>query len=182
MNNSGSIGSGSNVGQVRDSLNRSTQFTYDAKGNLTSFKAPGGSNSSYRYDDRGNLISLIDSQGQEISFTYDAVFNRLLSVQDARGNTTRYSYDDRGNLQATTYPNGSAEKFSYDSTGNLLRSVNRRDAGIHVLPLQAVTSITALERRINGVPFAGRAFRQIGFDILIRLDDFSCLLVCNASV
>jgi RHS repeat-associated protein len=119
------------VGQFQDALGRSTRVGYDTKGNRVLLAVPRDLEYSYAFDDQGNVIRQVDPLGNSIGFTYDPMFNRLLSVTDARGNVTRYGYDDRGNPSRITYPDESFRKASYDPVGNILESVNARGQAIH---------------------------------------------------
>ncbi|MEW1611443.1 MULTISPECIES: RHS repeat-associated core domain-containing protein [unclassified Streptomyces] len=76
----------------------STTFTYDAKGNLKTVKAPAPlGTTSYTYDDLG----------------------RPETVKDPRGVTVVYTYDNRDRVKKVDSSNYLAVDYEYDSDGNL---------------------------------------------------------------
>ncbi|MDB5307932.1 MAG: repeat-associated core domain protein [Gemmataceae bacterium] len=111
---------------VTDAQGRSTTSTYDASGNLTGIKLPGGLTYAYGYDTRGNLTRLTDPLGQATDFTYSRDLNQLTGYRDAKSNSTGYAHDAQGNLISIAYPDGSRQNFSYDPLGNLIGTVNAR--------------------------------------------------------
>lgn len=118
---------------VRDALGRTTQFDYDAIGNLLQSTSPLGATAQFRYDGRANVIGVIDPLGNQLSFTYDTQFNRLTGLTDARGNITRYERDENGSLVAITYADGSREEFSRDIEGSLTGTINRRGQATQIV-------------------------------------------------
>ena len=83
-----------------DSLNRRTEYEYDAAGNLT----------------RITRLALTD-QAVSTTITYEPMFNLPLTVTDANGNTATMAYDSQGNLVRITDPLGHATTFSFDEQG-----------------------------------------------------------------
>ena len=79
-----------------DILGRSTRYTYDANGNITSMK---------------------DAQGQFTLMEYDLTLNRLTRLTDALNQGTLFTYDIKGNLRTTTDPLAHATSFTYQSNG-----------------------------------------------------------------
>lgn len=70
-------------------------------------------------DAAGNITRQVQGQNmREISYLYDA-YNRLLSVEEARGKTS-YAYDGRGNLKSMTDPKGGVHQMEMDADGQLL--------------------------------------------------------------
>jgi RHS repeat-associated protein len=125
---------------VMDDLGHTTNFAYDARGNLTEHTAADGAVTRYVYDTRGLPIRIIDANGGENRLAYTAA--GLLSERtDCSGRRTRYRYDRHGNLieqidaldQHTRYgydaeqrlmridhPDGAVEQFRYDPLGRLI--------------------------------------------------------------
>jgi RHS repeat-associated protein len=90
---------------VRDELSRTTNYTYDSNGRVTSITYPEGNSRTFGYDARGNLIQAIDNpkpgSGDEALITfaqYEAgcvsriTCNKPLKVIDPRSNATDYTY------------------------------------------------------------------------------------------
>jgi RHS repeat-associated protein len=111
---------------VTDALGHSTGATYDASGNLTGIKLPGGLTYVYAYDAQGNVTQMTDPLGQKTDFNYSKDLNQLTSYTDAKGNSTAYAHDAQGNLTSISYADGSHQNFSYDPLGNLTESINAR--------------------------------------------------------
>jgi RHS repeat-associated protein len=124
--------------------NRTTNFTYDAKGNLLSKKItasgltrivsytynsfgqvltetdPLGKKTSYAYDADGNLASLTNALGHVTQYTSYDLNGRLLTFVDPNGVTTALTYDDRGRLTSKT-EGALKTSLEYDLTGNLTK-------------------------------------------------------------
>jgi RHS repeat-associated protein len=85
---------------VIDSLNRRTNYAYDAAGNLTS------------------ITELAQtSEAVMTTFTYDPTFHQLLTITDPLNHTVTYGYDTQGNLTSVTNSLGQQAGFTYSSTG-----------------------------------------------------------------
>ncbi|MGA9378582.1 MAG: RHS repeat-associated core domain-containing protein, partial [Phormidium sp.] len=116
------------IGLAQDSLGRTSQFRYNADGNLTQQIAPGNITSTFTYDDRSNLFNQVDPLRNQVNFTYDPTFDQLQSVRDQRGNVTNYNYDEKGNLVAIEYAPKTNQLLSYER-GNLTGLINGRTIG-----------------------------------------------------
>ncbi|WP_036281129.1 RHS repeat-associated core domain-containing protein [Methylocystis sp. ATCC 49242] len=86
-----------------------------------------GRTTNFRYDAKGNLLTRTITAGaraRTYSYTYNAL-GQVLSAADPRGNVTRYTYDARGNLASVTNALGHVTRFTnYDGAGRLLRKVD----------------------------------------------------------
>ncbi|MFG3101732.1 RHS repeat-associated core domain-containing protein [Streptomyces sp. NPDC048182] len=77
-----------------------TDFHYDAKGNLDTVTPPAPlEKTAYTYDDLG----------------------RTKTVTDGRGVTVSYTYDNRDRIRTVTSPNTVKVEYTYDGDGNLTR-------------------------------------------------------------
>jgi len=124
---------------VREGYGRTTSYTYDVGGRLTSVTEPdadpGDSNPSptttFAYDDVGNLTSSTDPRGQTTYRTYDRA-NRLETVTepDPDGSNplptpvTYYAYDQAGQLLNLTDPNNNVTTWLYDALGRVTSETN----------------------------------------------------------
>ncbi|MDR3443766.1 putative Ig domain-containing protein [Dyella sp.] len=92
---------------VTDGLGNITTYTYNAAGQLAQVAAPAVNGSSpttqYSYDANGNVLQVTDANGGITSYTYDANGNRL-SAEDSTGHTVTYTYNaDNQVISQTTY-------------------------------------------------------------------------------
>lgn len=102
----------------------SESYTYNAANQITSFTDRGGNRVSYVYDGDANLVSMTDGRSNTVGYTYDDNHNAT-SYTDALGSVTRYTYDAAGNRTSETDPAGNVTTFAYDSQG---RCVSATDA------------------------------------------------------
>jgi len=88
---------------ITDALLKTTEFTYDADGNLTQIKYPPATASAtqqivqYAYNSNSDLISATDAAGHVTNYSYDSNGN-VLQVRDAAGNTIDYTYGSKNEL------------------------------------------------------------------------------------
>jgi RHS repeat-associated protein len=107
----------------RDTLGRTTRFTYDAAGNLTSSTDAGGVTTRIAYDDANRPVSITDPLGHITRRTYDAS-GQLASVTNALGHASSYRYDDKGQLVEQVDAKGGINRFEYDKAGRLRTSTD----------------------------------------------------------
>ena len=127
-----------------------TQYSYNAAGNLLSITYPGGSLQSYTYNPLGNLTETIEQNGDPVNYQYNTqglVLNETFAdgtseafTYDAHGNTltaqtfdangastgiTKLSYTSAGELISISYPGNLSLTFSYNSLGQRTSSVDQ---------------------------------------------------------
>ncbi len=69
---------------------QTTNYGYDAVGQLTKMTLSDGSNVSFSYDGAHRLTGAADSQGNSIAYTLDAMGNRTQEqIKDPNGNLAR---------------------------------------------------------------------------------------------
>jgi len=100
---------------------RSTEYSYDASGQLVSMTRKGDANTAdavtqYAYDNNGNVTQVTDPEGGVTRYTYDVMGN-VLTLTDPRGNVWQYTYDSRGRLLSITDPLNRTASIAYDKTG-----------------------------------------------------------------
>ena len=126
-----------------------TDYTYDAVGQLVQVTLPDGSSLSYTYDAAHRLVSIHDSLGNQIAYTLDALGNRVREqisdpgnalvqtrsrvynglnrlIQDigAASQVTQYGYDNQGNLTSITDPLSHATTQAFDPLNRLVRMID----------------------------------------------------------
>lgn len=159
---------------------RVTQYTYDNLGRRTQEVVdPGSGNklnitTQYKYDANGNLTRKIDARGYSTWFVYDAD-NRLTHTVDALGGVTETTYDDEGRVRtvrqyANPVPTGSfgdavtsvsvqlstADRITqsfYDKDGREIYTVDAA-GGVVQRTFDANGNVTRTRAFANAVPVA----------------------------
>ncbi|MBI1215491.1 MAG: hypothetical protein GC185_06710 [Alphaproteobacteria bacterium] len=132
-----------------------TQFTYDASGNVltrTQTDNSGGSTDgqsrtwAYTYDSTGHLLTATNPLGAVTTYTYNG--DNVATVTDALGHISKVtSYNGSGLPLSMTDPNGVVTNFTYDARNRLLsRTIN--DASGH-LPAEDATTTFAYDAASN---------------------------------
>jgi len=107
-----------NLTSITNALNQTTTFTYDSFGELTNVTDPLGHTSRLEYDANGNVIARVDALGNRSTMEYDGV-GRLKAVIDPLGRHMSLTYDALDRVKTTTDPSGAVTTFTYDENGNL---------------------------------------------------------------
>lgn len=95
-----------NVLTYRDAAGQLTSYTYNSAGQRTGETNALGRTTRWEYDSDGFLQRIVNAAGKtDASFTYDAV-GRVASKTDGVGYTLRYQYDSLNRLTQTLYPDG----------------------------------------------------------------------------
>ena len=101
---------------------KTTRYTYDGRGQMTSQTAWNGQQTRYAYDKFGRLSeSTVSGSGisQTTRYTYDA-YNHPATTTSERGSsdiTTETQYDALGYLLKTVHPTGLVEAYRYNANG-----------------------------------------------------------------
>ena len=111
-----------------------TTFVYDEMGNLVSNRTTYdayGRTSEWQYDANGNVVSSTDGRGVATTYVYDAL-NRLtqINLPTSPATAISYTYDFRSNVIDETWPGGHVKRHVYDAAGRLL-SVTYDFGGSH---------------------------------------------------
>lgn len=100
-------------------INATTQFTYDARDNLTKVIDPKNLDTVYAYNGLNDLTQLTSPDTGSTLYTYDAAGNRETQV-DAKAVTTTYHYDVLNRLVSLTYAASSLNSsFVYDTVNTI---------------------------------------------------------------
>lgn len=100
-----------------------TQYLYDALGQLKSVALPGGRTITYEYDPTGNRIRAVDS-----GVTTNSTVNILNETLTA--GATTYTYDTDGNL-ATKTDAGGTTTYAYDFENRLISVTSSSDTWLY---------------------------------------------------
>ncbi|MBV9280517.1 MAG: Ig-like domain-containing protein, partial [Chloroflexi bacterium] len=113
-----------NLIQVTNADHRTTQFTYNGNGQVTSEIGPGNTPLlSFVYDQYGNLTQVQRPDQTATIYSYDAA-GRLIQVQDPLNRQTKYQYDSSGHLSQVQDPAGNITGFNVDASGKPLSIVD----------------------------------------------------------
>jgi RHS repeat-associated protein len=127
------------VETIVDRRGNSTEYTYDAAGNITSTKDAKGGITSYTYDSNHNETSVTDPLGNKTTRVFDGNGNVLeetnplgqktvtaynlegkpTQITDALGRVTKYKYSTSGNPEILTDADGKATTLGYTTKGDL---------------------------------------------------------------
>ena len=120
---------------LTDPLGRTTDYDYDAFGNLIQITYAQGTGDEviqqFEYDVAGNVTAFTDENGNRTEFEYD-LHNRLITVieADPDGNgpltspVTTYTYDEVGNELSMTDARGNITEYTYDQLNRLSTEID----------------------------------------------------------
>ncbi|MFZ0449299.1 MAG: DUF6531 domain-containing protein, partial [Desulfatiglandaceae bacterium] len=123
------------VGRVTDTNGNATLYTYDGRGRILTMTQEGNGATTYAYNAAGDITGIAQPNGVTFNFAYDALYGRLIRVEDTLGNYTRLSYDSQGNrIELARYNAGGQlvfrKRFDYQTPGNpgkLWKEINPDD-------------------------------------------------------
>jgi RHS repeat-associated protein len=119
---------------IQSPLDRTTSYSYDAAGQLTSLVEPNGNAAgatasdwtwSYGYDAAGNRTSASHPDGGPRQIAYDAL-NRPTRFTDPLDHATEVAYDANGNVTTRTDALDHSQTFSYDKLDRLKTATDER--------------------------------------------------------
>lgn len=105
------------VTSVKDPLENTISFGYDAVGNRTRMAYGKGEATSLAYDSRNLLTKVTDAKMGVTSYGYDGNGNRT-TVTNAKGNITKFDYNEFNLVSNITNPLNQVIQFEYDKNGN----------------------------------------------------------------
>ena len=115
-----------------DAVGNTTQFGYNALGQMISKKDADENVTLYEYDLCGNLLKTTDANGKSVINTYDCNHQKT-SVTDANGNKTEYTYNGNMKNTAVKFPDGNTITYEYDGED---RPVKETDQAGNVTVIQ----------------------------------------------
>ncbi len=122
---------------------QTTEYGYDAQGNVTSVKDPLNKITANAYDALNRLAQVTDPANGITAYGYNGL-DALTSVSDPRSLVTGYTVDGLGNLAQQVSPDTGTTTSSYDAAGNLLTQMDAKGQTTSYAydALNRVTSIT----------------------------------------
>lgn len=144
---------------------QSTQYSYDAAGQVTAIVAPNGAAVAYSYDNAHRLIGLADPSGNRANFGMDTLGNIIhLTIHNSSGQLVReknQGFDGLGRLQnARTSSHSTTSNFSYDRNGNL--TVLKDEMGR--ISSNELDNFSRLRKEILPATAQGKPTTEIGYE------------------
>lgn len=118
-----------NVIEYTDAEGNTTNYTYNARGDLLTESFPNSADVAwqYSYDPAGHLLKETDPLGRETTYTYDAVGN-LKTTTWPNLATTEYGYNALNERVTTTNAKNDTVRQSYDRTTRTLTFTDAKEA------------------------------------------------------
>ncbi|MBV1929659.1 MAG: hypothetical protein KUG81_09135, partial [Gammaproteobacteria bacterium] len=131
-------------------VDRHTNISYDAFGNVAEITDPKANSTQYAFDGLHRLIQITDANNSLIDYQYDAQDN-LTQVTDPKGLATTYLYDGFGNLVQRASPDTGLSDYTYDTANNRLSQTDGEaiTATYTYDALNRLTSITYPDSALN---------------------------------
>lgn len=126
------------------SQQQTTQFQYDANGNLSRITDPLGNASTRAYDALNRLMLATDPNGGKVTYSYDSNDN-LTQIADPRGLLTRYDHSGFAELRTLTSPDTGVTQNTYDAAANRLTSTDARGK-VTRYAYDALNRLTTIQR------------------------------------
>jgi RHS repeat-associated protein len=108
-----------NITSVTDPGTRKIAYAYDVLNRVTALTQPGSVITRYGYDRHGNLSSVTDPENHVTVYGYDDM-GRLVKAESPDSGTTTYVYDGAANLRFKTDANGVRVEYVYDALSRLV--------------------------------------------------------------
>jgi RHS repeat-associated protein len=147
-----------------------TNYKYDAGGNLIEIDAPDGSLLQYRRDPLGRVAKVTAETSSlqaayVTTYGYDQAGN-LSSIVDPLGGKTVLEYDADNRLVKKTLPNGMQTAYTYDGQDRLGSVVSTRADGTVIASAQYVRSPSGEPTKIT---WQDGSYAVLGYDASLRL-------------
>jgi RHS repeat-associated protein len=110
-------------GTYRRTLKDGTVYQFNTDRQLANMSDRQGNSTQYRYDASGNLTQMVDPTGLTTNFNYTG--NRITSIVDPAGRTTKMEYDANGNLIKLTDPDGTYRRWEYDADHHMTAAIDK---------------------------------------------------------
>ncbi len=151
------------VNAANPSESRTTEYEYDAAGQLVREIDPEGGETRFEYDVNGNRTAVVDSVGNRTEFHYNAL-DRVDYEIDPLGKVTDYDYDAEGNRTKIVDRNGRQRTFEYDRVGRLVEET-WWDAGV---PIQSISYVYDSIGNLSSIADSDSAYTYT-YDVMNRM-------------
>jgi len=93
-------------------------MSYDAAGNLIGLVNAAGKSSSFTRDSLGRITSYTDPNGNKTTYSYTGSGQRPTLITHPDGTTQQKTYNQFGETTKVVDENGNTTTFAYDASGN----------------------------------------------------------------
>lgn len=107
-----------------DALGNTTQYSYNAIGQVITKTDADNKATTYEYDACGNLLKTTDANGKTVVNTYDGNHQKT-SVTDANGNKTEYSYNGNMKNDVVTLPDNNTISYEFDGEDRVVKTTDQ---------------------------------------------------------
>jgi RHS repeat-associated protein len=111
------------TGDIIDSSDAVTRYTYDANSNRLTLTEPNTNTATFVYDALDRVVKQTNAAGDTTTYTYDGVGN-VISRTDPNTNVTTNTYDALDRLIQVGDRVGRVAGYTYDNVGNRLSQVD----------------------------------------------------------
>jgi RHS repeat-associated protein len=163
----------------KDSLGRTTNYSFDTYGRMTGIRPPGASSDrvtigyagtsdrvasitnpngtwTYSFSDSNNTrtATVTNPLSQQRVVTSDIALGVILDDKDALNRTTSYQYDTNGRLTRATAPESNYVQHTYDARGNVTetRAVAKPNSGLGDIVTSAAFPSSCTNQKICNKP------------------------------
>ena len=112
-----------NMTETVDTFGRTTLYEYDETNHLIAVTDPAGKRTEFDLDEQGNLVGATDPLGRTTRYEYDAL-NRVIKIIDPLAGESLTAYDGIGNVSSSTDAAGNTTAFEYDELNRPVALVN----------------------------------------------------------
>jgi YD repeat-containing protein len=136
-------------------VGQTTEYAYDAQGNVISVKDPLSRVTAQQYDALNRLQQVTDPANGVTRYGYNGL-DALTSVTDPRSLVTGYAVDGLGNLVQQSSPDTGTTVNTYDAAGNLLTQTDAKG--------QVTTYAYDALNRVNLIAFGDGSRQAYAYD------------------
>jgi RHS repeat-associated protein len=108
-----------NLESVTDPDGQKTTYAYDADNEQVKVEAPSGTVTETEYDDAGQVVSQTDGNKHVTKYVRNAL-EEVTEVIDSLGKKTTKEYDAAGNMTSLIDPEGRTASYGYDPANRLI--------------------------------------------------------------
>jgi RHS repeat-associated protein len=107
-----------NLESVTDPARHKTKYTYDADNEQTKIESPNGTVTETEYDSEGNIAAQTDGNKHATKYTHNPL-EEVTEITDPLGHKTTKTYDAAGNVKTRKDATGRTTKYTYDEANRL---------------------------------------------------------------